>query len=140
MKIARIFKVICVFVFLLVGGIFGFGVPGIIHGLHGKCTVETTAVIVDYVTEDGSSDMYSPVYSFTMEDGTQVEKHTSTYTNIMPEIGKEVTLMVNPDDPTKFYDPAVEKVFVKIFRIIGIVFLVIGVIILLIPIGKIFSF
>ena len=55
--------------------------------------------------DDGDTDVYRPVYGFTYHD-LQYEVPGKLFTNIETyHTGDEVTLRINPDDPTEYYDP-----------------------------------
>ena len=123
MKLVGKLTAIGAIVFIAIGIVFGFVVPGIFDKKEARCTYETTAVVVDIdVDDDGDSTLYAPVYSYTI-DGDEVTSVASVHTNVRPTIGDEKTIFVNPDDHIEIYDPKSDGMFAMIFRIIGYVLL-----------------
>lgn len=132
MRRGRLAKNIVCFVFMIIGLSFLIGVPMIVNAIHKDCTMEVTATIVD-VSEsyDDGTTMYSPIYEMEI-NGETVNRQASYSTNVYPDIGKEVTLLADPNNPENFYEPGVDKMIKLIFRIVGGVFAAVGVIVLLV--------
>ncbi len=130
-----IFKAVFAFVFILVGSIFAFLVPGIITAKQERCTMEVSAVVVDLKETDGDNGtLYSPVYEIVL-DGKTETRSNNTYSSIYPEIGEETTIFLNPDNTQEYYAPdGALDILVTVFRVIGIVLLVIAVIFIFLPI------
>ncbi len=130
MKLYRV-KYLIFVIFLIVGSVFALVIPSFETKKEARCTLETEAVVADIAEhysenqDGGGSTTYAPVYSFTI-DGTAEEITPSVYTGTRPVIGDSVTIFVNPDNHSEIFDPARDGEFVKIFRIVGIVFIVIA--------------
>ena len=129
-------KVIFVFVFLIVGGVFTLISVGISNQKE-RCTMEVPAVVIDIKESSGESGtLYSPVYQIEL-DGEIETRSNNTYSSDYPTIGDETTIFLNPDDMQEYYAPddAIESLM-SIFKIIGIVFLVIAAVTIFIPIRR----
>lgn len=130
------FKVVFVFVFILVGGVFTAVSVGI-SAEKERCTLEVPAVVIDLKESSGDNGtLYSPVYQIELDGEVEIREN-NTYASDYPSIGEETTIFLNPDDTQEYYAPndAVESIM-SIFKIIGIVFLVIGVVVIFIPIRR----
>ncbi len=101
-------------VFLILFGL-GFGAGGTVvlvgqFGSKARCTVEVQSVVSEmkeHVSHDKghSSYTYSPVFFY--EYNGQKYKRQSSVASDPPEYseGQQVTLKINPDDPTEIYVP-----------------------------------
>ena len=133
---ALIVKIILFITFGILGSAFAFGAPAILRALTSGYTEEVSALITDCTAhDDDGTTMYSAVYEFEY-DGKTYTVTSSTSTSWEPKIGDTVELKINPDDPNKTYEPKVGNIIVRIFCIVGCVFIAIGVIALLIPFHK----
>ena len=100
-----------------------------------NCIMPVIAVVKDYVRErmDHDTDsvhMYCwfPVYEYQVDDVLFCRKASIGDSKQIYQIGQEVELRVNPDDPEEFYNTREKQ------RLIGDVFLGVGVLLLAIAI------
>ncbi len=112
-------------IFIAVGLVFSFLIPSLETNKKKRCTVETTALVIDRVSDMSDEELYAPVYSYTI-DGVKEQFQPSVYSNVCPDIGETVTIYVNPNDHSDIFDPARDNIFIWVFRIVGIVFFVIA--------------
>lgn len=124
---ARRIKIFIAVIFIFMGSVFGFVIPGIITANKAVCTQEETAVIVDIREKMGDDMMmYSPVYEVEV-DGETKTLSSNAYSSSKPNIGDVVTIMLNPDNTDQFYVPGgVEDFIASVFSAVGYVFLGVG--------------
>ena len=137
MGLIRIIKIFAAITIMLIGSLFAFIIPNVIVESNEKCTYETSGVVIDYA-EDDENENYSPIYEFEM-NGEKYTAHTSTYSNMPPDLGTVNTIMVQPDNPKHIYVPGSDDILITVFRIIGYIVLGAGVITLLFPLKLIFG-
>ena len=106
-----------------------------------KCTETVIAEVVENLTEhdrhshSGSSVLYRPVFAFTYKgENYRIESNTSANPPAF-DIGEEVKLKIDPDDPSNIYAPAD-----KTYALIGIIFLFISGIFLIVGILLVISY
>lgn len=112
-------------VFLIIGVAFG----GAEISKRSSCSAQTVAVVSDIVSQSDDGDTYAPVLKFRDADGNVCEQTRSIYTNPCKyEVGDEVEIAFNPDNPAKFYiiGSYAELIFALIFSGVGLVVLLIG--------------
>lgn len=112
-------------VFLIIGVAFG----GAEISKRSSCSAQTVAVVSDIVSQSDDGDSYAPVLKFRDADGNVCEQTRSIYTNPCKyEVGDEVEIAFNPDNPAKFYiiGSYAELIFAVIFSGVGLVVLLIG--------------
>ena len=96
-------------------------VPSVIDNHQSSCTEPVTATIVDVLISQDSddySDMYAPVYEYYL-NGNSYRKESHLYTSQKIEIGAQVDLLVDPDNPEKVSDPKRINFTKRIVRIVG---------------------
>lgn len=125
-------------IFFIIFGLVAIGFSVVIFFVSNndrfKCTYKTTAQIVDIMESDTHSykasrtdKVFTPVFEYEY-NGEYYRSFCNVYTGYNSSwLGKQVTLMINPDDPGIVY-------YADLYRtsfIVCIVSLVIGVIVLL---------
>lgn len=128
---------------------FSYGIVGIILLIIGiimivlknrkmkRCGYESTAVICDaksYRTtgNSGPRRMYHAVYEYEY-NGTPYYKESIVGTSIMPKIGKEVIIYINPSNPNEYYINSFVKNFVYwLLIVLGVVHIISMIVLFLI--------
>lgn len=125
LEIAPLITAFVGLVFLIIGVAFG----GAEISKRSSCSAQTVAVVSDIVSQSDDDDTYAPVLKFRDADGNVCEQTRSIYTNPCKyEVGDEVEIAFNPDNPAKFYiiGSYAELIFAVIFSGVGLVVLLIG--------------
>lgn len=108
--------------FGLLSALLLFLIPNVIDSHQEKCTESVTAVISDVLVTndyDKGSTTYAPVYDYFYE-GEAFSMKSNVYTSIEPEIGAQVDLMIDPDNPEVYADPERNSFIKMVLRIVGI--------------------
>ena len=118
---ARLVSGLMALLFGLLSALLIFMIPNVMDSRHDNCTESVTAVISDAVVNDNfenNSRTYAPVYDYFYE-GESFSIKSNVYTSMKPEIGSEVELMIDPDDPEKYFDPEINSFIKMVLRIVG---------------------
>lgn len=117
--------------FIVAGLAFVFiGAFGLYSRVRDKmaCTVKTEGIVLDFDSMRSDSDdpssslVYAPIFAYTY-DGMEYTYRGSSYSDKWNLTrGKEVTVCVDPDDPTRVYIPeySVERKNSVLFIIVGL--------------------
>ena len=118
-------KIIICSITAIIALLFGLLIPHAITGKKRRCTEPVQGVIVSVEEHDsGDGTMYAPVYEVEI-DGETRQFTSSVSTNIYPDVGKELTMYLNPDNHDEIYVPGVVEIIVIVFRVVGVIFLLI---------------
>ncbi len=108
-------------VFLVVGLILLVAIPSYMDKKHASCTQPVSGRIVDMVKEYMEihrTPNYAPVFEYVYNGVVYREKSVLNYSK-KPTIGEERILMIDPNNPEKWFDPKGSKTAKLIFRIVG---------------------
>lgn len=92
-----------------------------------KCTARVVAVVTELLKKcNDNSTIYCPVYNF-YYCGEHIDVCTNEYRNFdVPQVGQEVEILVNPDNPQEIFIPS-KKAFAFII-VVGAAFVFMGII------------
>jgi len=133
---AKFVSVLISLIFILMSFLFLNIVPKVIDSHQAQCTESVEAVIADIdESEDISNNTttYAPVYEYTFE-GESFRNKSNIYTSIKPEIGRQVELLVDPENPEVCADPKLNDFTKTVFKYVGIVLSVISVVMVIVTI------
>lgn len=129
--------------FIAVSALFGIGFTAIsvtikisMSKKRKRCTMSVMATITDIIREqstnsDDSFVSFHPVYEYTVQNVTYRRKSSFGGSGRGFGIGQRVEILVNPDNPSEYYN-AKEKfnLVYTAFLIMGIVFLVVAAVLI----------
>ena len=98
-------------VFFIIGAVLLTFMICVVHSLRAKytrCTYDAPAVVIDNIkeyhsTDDGTEEVYYPVFRYEYNSKTYEEKSTMGSSPAEFNIGSRTTIHLNPNDPKEFY-------------------------------------
>lgn len=121
----------------LVFSLVALGIKGSLKNKLKNCTSQTSGTIIDLKRHSSGSSgnhqtSYHPVIQFVTENGKTIVKESSFGgSKTRYQIGQNIKLFYNPDNPDEFYmpDDNIPKILTLVFSLVGIGMILLGVII-----------